>query len=340
MFGVGVNSNAGVVGSIVLDEQNFDWMRFPTSWDDFRTATAFRGAGQQFRIEAVPGSQLQRYVINFREPYLFDTPVSLGLSGFYFTRACQNWLEQRVGGRVSMGYQLTPDLSATVAFRGENVDVSNPSTLTVPSLNAALGNNALYGFRFQLAHDTRDSAFLPTQGHYVELAYEQVTGTYDFPIGTAVAKQYFLVHQRPDRSGRHVISVSGELGFAGNDTPIFEKFYAGGFTSLRGFRFRGAQPFENGVTVGGLFSAIGSVEYMFPLTADDALRAVVFCDYGTVERNVRFDADTFRVAPGFGLRISVPGMGPAPIALDLAFPVAHAPTDQIQNFSFFVGLLR
>ena len=25
MFGVGVNSEAGVVGNIVLDEQNFDW---------------------------------------------------------------------------------------------------------------------------------------------------------------------------------------------------------------------------------------------------------------------------------------------------------------------------
>jgi outer membrane protein insertion porin family len=46
------------------------------------------------------------------------------------------------------------------------------------------------------------------------------------------------------------------------------------------------------------------------------------------------------VAPGFGLRISVPALGPAPIAVDLAVPVAREDTDDIQNFSFFFGFGR
>ncbi len=37
MLGAGVNSNAGLIGSIILDEQNFDWRRWPTSWEDFRS---------------------------------------------------------------------------------------------------------------------------------------------------------------------------------------------------------------------------------------------------------------------------------------------------------------
>ncbi|HUR55735.1 MAG TPA: POTRA domain-containing protein, partial [Gemmataceae bacterium] len=36
MVGVGVNSDAGLNGSIVINERNFDICRFPTSWDDFR----------------------------------------------------------------------------------------------------------------------------------------------------------------------------------------------------------------------------------------------------------------------------------------------------------------
>ncbi|MEZ6146337.1 MAG: hypothetical protein R3B91_13170 [Planctomycetaceae bacterium] len=32
-----------------------------------------------------------------------------------------------------------------------------------------------------LAHDTRDSSFLPTQGHMVELAYEQGFGDFNYP---------------------------------------------------------------------------------------------------------------------------------------------------------------
>ena len=65
---------------------------------------------------------------------------------------------------------------------------------------------------------------------------------------------------------------------------------------------------------------------------------VAFVDFGTVNQNVALD--NFRVAPGLGLRITVPAMGPAPIALDFAFPVAKADTDDTQVFSFSVGLQR
>jgi outer membrane protein insertion porin family len=110
---------------------------------------------------------------------------------------------------------------------------------------------------------------------------------------------------------------------------------------LRGFRFRGASPQELGTIVGGEFQFLGTVEYLAPVTADDALRAVFFCDFGTVASDIdNIERDDFRVAPGFGLRITVPALGPAPIALDLAFPVARADGDMIQNFSFRVGLFR
>ena len=340
MFGVGVNSDAGVVGSIVLDEQNFDIMRWPTGWEDIRTATALRGAGQQFRIEAVPGTEVQRYVINFREPYLFNSRVSFGVSGFFFDRRYRDWDEQRFGGRVSLGYQFTPSLSGSVSLRGEKVKVDDPQEPTPPELLEVLGDNDVYSVKVQLNHDTRDSSFLPTEGHSIELAFEQAFGTYDFPVVTAEARQYFLVHERPDRSGRHVFSLGGRVGFAGTDTPIFEHFFAGGFSTLRGFDFRGASPQKSGIRIGGEFMFLGSAEYTFPLTGDDVLRAVVFCDFGTVEERPRLDADTFRVAPGVGLRISVAALGPAPIALDLAVPVMHADGDDIENFSFFVGLLR
>ena len=46
MFGVGVNSDAGLVGNITLDEQNFDWRNIPTSWEDIMEGRAWRGAGE------------------------------------------------------------------------------------------------------------------------------------------------------------------------------------------------------------------------------------------------------------------------------------------------------
>ena len=43
MFGVGVNSDAGVVGSVVLNERNFDIFRPPTSLADILEGRAWRG---------------------------------------------------------------------------------------------------------------------------------------------------------------------------------------------------------------------------------------------------------------------------------------------------------
>jgi outer membrane protein assembly factor BamA len=79
---------------------------------------------------------------------------------------------------------------------------------------------------------------------------------------------------------------------------------------------------------------------MFPITADDMLRMVAFVDYGTIERDINIDWKDFRVAPGLGLRIAVPALGPAPLAFDFAVPVAYADTDERQVFQFSAGITR
>lgn len=338
MLGVGVNSNAGLVGSAVIDEQNFDWTRVPRSWQDVVNGTAFRGAGQHFRMEAMPGTQFQRYLISFTEPYLFDTPVLFGLNGSYFVRMYPNWTEQRLGGRVNLGYQLAPDLTIGGALRAESINISNPTVPSPQQLTDVLGNNALYTARANIVQDTRDSAFMPTQGRRISLAFEQGFGDFSYPRGELEASQYFTIRQRADGSGRHVIRLGGQFGISGSDTPIFENFFAGGYSTIRGFRFRGASPVDMNVIVGGRLMMLAGAEYMFPITADDMLRGVVFCDTGTVEQDIHITSSDYRVAIGAGLRISVPMMGPAPIALDFAVPLAKADTDLTQVLSFFVGV--
>ena len=345
MIGAGVNSNAGLVGNIVIDEQNFDITRLPTSWDDIRNGTAFRGGGQRFRLEAAPGTQLQRYTATFQEPYLFDTRVGLSTSASYFTRYFYDWAEGRVGGRVGLGYQFifAPDLSVNAGFRGESVDVFDPRVPGVPDVDNMLGVNGVYGFSAGIIHDTRDSPFLPTQGHLLTFEFEQVIGTFVYPRGVLEGRQYWLLNQRPDGSGRHVLSFGSVLGMSGPDTPAYDNFYAGGYNTLRGFVFRGASPRQAGTNgqlaiVGGPFEWLNTIEYMFPITADDSLRGVVFTDFGTVESNVSIN--NMRVSPGFGLRITMPALGPAPIALDFAVPVSYAEYDSQQLFSFFVGFAR
>lgn len=342
MLGVGINSDAGLIGSFVIDEQNFDWTRFPRSWQDIRMGTAFRGAGQRFRLEAVPGTEVQRYLVSFQDPYLMRTNVSLSLSGFYYDRRYLEWDENRLGGRAALGYHFTPSLSGSFALRGERVNVYNPIVPPgrVQELDDVVGENGLYGFGVTLTHDTRDSPFLATEGHLIQATFEQVIGSFVYPRGDIELRKYFLLHQRPDGSGRHVLSLSGRLGITGSDTPIYDHYFAGGFSTLRGYDFRGASPVSGGIRIGGDFMVLASAEYMFPITADDTLRAVVFCDTGTVEPTINNWNQRYRVAPGVGLRILIPAMGPAPIALDFAFPMSSDPADDEEMFSFFLGVLR
>ena len=338
-FGAGINSDAGVTGSIVIDEQNFDWRRFPRSWSDLGS-NAFRGGGQRFTIEALPGTVVQRYSFRWIEPYLNNSNTSLSLSASFYDRRFDDWDEQRLGARIGLGRNLTPNLSVSATFRAANVKIHRPSVPTPADLTAVLGDNTLVGFGARLRHDTRDSAFLATQGHLIQLEFEQVVGTYSYPRFDLDMRKYFMLHERADRSGRHVLSLRGRLGITGRNTPIYERLFAGGFSTLRGFDFRGASPKVGGVTVGGELMLLGSVEYLFPITEGDVIYGVIFTDFGTVEEVARIYSDAFRVAPGFGLRISVAAMGPAPIALDFAFPIATEAGDELRVFSLFVGFTR
>src|SRR5262249_29517558 len=93
MFGVGVNSNAGLIGNIVFSENNFDILNPPTSWNDLWNGNAWRGAGQKFRIEALPGTQVSRYMVDWQDPYFLDSDYNLGVSGFYYNRYFRYWTE-------------------------------------------------------------------------------------------------------------------------------------------------------------------------------------------------------------------------------------------------------
>ncbi len=237
MFGVGVNSNAGVVGNIVLDEQNFDIRRLPRSWADLWSGQAWRGAGQRFRIEASPGTQVSRYAISFTEPYLFDTPISFSTSGSYYERQFRDWFEDRISGRFGLGYQLPyrPDWSISAKFRIENIGISDPRNPAPQELLDIVGQNDLYGFGLGLTHDTRDSPFLPTEGWFMQFEAEYVTGSFNYPRSTLELRRYFTLAQRADGSGRHVLGIGGDFGITGPNTPIYDNFFAGGFFDVAWF---------------------------------------------------------------------------------------------------------
>jgi len=337
-LGVGVNSNAGLSGSIVLNERNFDLFRVPTSFEDILAGRAFRGAGQEFRIEAVPGTQFQRYTATFREPSLFDSPYSLTISPYYYNRGFVEYTETRLGSRFSVGRQLTNWWSANVTSRVEQVEVGSLNLYTPESIAEDAGQDFLVGTRVGVTRDTRDSFLRPTTGSSFEAGYEQVVGDHSYGMLTSEFTKFWTTTQREDRSGKHVLSFRSQLSVAGDDTPVYDRFYAGGFRSIRGFEFRGVGPFENGYNTGGTFSFLNSIEYQIPILANDSFYFVSFLDSGTVAQNV--SVKDYRVSAGVGIRLSIPALGPAPLALDFGFPIVKGQGDREQLVAFWLGFFN
>ncbi len=333
---IGVNSDYGLVGNVSFTERNFDLFRPPTAlfrcdgWKD-----AFRGGGQVFNIQASPGTSVQSYRVSWDVPNVFDTKYLFGVTGLYGEHSFDEWFEARYGGELRVGRQWTNRFSTTLNAGIYNVKIKNPAVPFVPDLNAVLGKNRLYNIGLTATYDTRNHPYSPSAGYLLKGSFEQAFGDYQFPRVSLDARYYKTLRKRVDGTGRWVLGLSSRMGWTGDKTPIFERYFGGGSTNLRGFEYREVTPryLQTGFGVGGKFEFYNTAELYIPVSGGDAFQFVVFCDTGTVSEKIK-NWGRYRVAPGVGLRFSIPMLGPAPLALDFAFPVNRDPNDVRQVFTF------
>jgi len=347
-FSIGVGSNSGVIGDITFTKRNFDITKPPGSFEDLLSGEAFTGAGQTLFITFAPGTQYSRYQIGFREPFLFDTKNSFGIDLYQRVRLWSAYDETRLGVRTRVGRYLSrfdPDLAADLELRLEQVDLDNLDIDAPQDAYDWEGESNVVSLGPSIRYQALDRPAVPTRGFRAELGYEFAGG----PLGGDVNYNKVVLETRgfvpllEDRLGRrHVLSAWTQFGWMEEfgdvtSTPIFDRFYAGGRESIRGFEFRGVGPHQEGEPVGGNILMVGGIEYEFPLI-EDVLRGVTFVDAGTVAPSVHDDDfRKIRLAVGFGLRLRIPFFGPVPFALDFGFPFLKGDEDDRQTFSFALG---
>ncbi len=335
MVSVGANSFQGLMGGISIWEKNFDLFNPPRSWSDVINSKAFRGGGQEFRLNLQAGTLINYIQASIRDPYLFDLPIGAGLSGYLFQRIYPNWDERRGGGRITLGRQVGTMTYVDVSAWAEEVDFFGYRTPAPADYLAASGYTQLYAIMPSIRIDNRNNPFMPTKGQYANFSVEQGFGTFTFTKFDAEGRMYLPTLSRPDGTGQQFFTLRGHFGVATDTTPVYERFFAGNFGSLRGFQYRSVSPHAFGVPTGGIMMAVGSVEYQFPWNARDTFNQIIFTDFGTVTPNYQFN--DMRISIGTGLKISIPMMGPMPFEFDLAFPVMHAYGDKFQPFNFTVS---
>ena len=334
-LGLGVSTNTGISGNIIYVQRNYDALAWPVSWRDVFDRRAWGGAGQTFRVNASPGTQLSQLTLNWYEPSVNDLPYTLNLRGFAVAGLRETYDENRIGASVSVGHRFKNGWYAELSSRTENVEIVNIQNDAPGQILDLEGYTFIQGIRGSLVRNRTDSRWKPSTGDVFKVSLEQVIGGFVFQKVRSEYRVYqTLGTDAFDR--KHILSGKVWAGQIISYAPTFERYYGGGVGNIRGFRYRGISPrSERGhEPIGGDFSAYAGAEYTYPL-AGEQLRGVIFLDSGTVHQDVEFD--TWRVSTGFGVRLIIPAFGPVPVSLDFGFPLVRDRQDDTQLVSFTLG---
>jgi len=341
LLGAGVGSDSGFIGQFIFEQRNFDIKKPPKSWSDLISGDAFRGGGQRLRIALQPGTEVSEYSLTFSEPYYRNKPITLDVVGSSWEREREAYDENRLKGYFGFEKRYRSKWRRSIAFRGENVEVDSLESDAPREILDVKGDNLLAGARLGVGRDRTDDIYNPAAGDDFEVTYEQVAGDHGFGLLKGNYRQYKTV--REDLAGRKsVLSVGLQGGTVVGDAPPFEKFYAGGSKSIRGFEYRGVSTrgLQTNVPnpqredpIGSDWLFLANAELAVPV-ASESLAALFFVDSGAI------DSGGYRVSVGTGIQILVPQwFGPVPIRLEIAAPIMKEDEDETQAFSFSVGRL-
>lgn len=363
-IGAGISTNSGLVGQISVEQQNFDITNFPHSFDEFIRGQSFKGAGQYFQLLLEPGTEFQRYMVTFREPYLFDSPYSFSNDLYYFTRARESWDERRIGDIVTLGRRFGDVWALSLAFKAEDVTLSGAQDIfddritqahqpifgpggnvtyfndTAQEILDEEGSHFLTSIKPGIVRDTTDSRTFPTAGTRTSLTLEQYGAMGGEVSMTKIVGSFdaFITLYTDLFDRKTVLALKNEVGVIPfGKSPTYERFYLGGIGELRGFQFRGVSPRDGPLEdpIGGDFYWMSTAEVNYPIY-EELLRGVVFVDLGSVERTITLDS--VRSDAGLGVRVTLPLFGGLPIAVDFAYPITKQSTDRTQFVSVSLGV--
>ena len=335
-FGGGYSSVDRLIGFVEIAQRNFDITNFKT----------FTGAGQILRVKAELGYVRQNYTLSFTEPWIFGYPYLFGFDLFSFDRSKKESLgygysEKRTGGNLRFGKELTDYDRADLRYRLERIKIGDVSDDALTALKDEQGKNTISALALTLTRDTTDSKFNPMSGHILsgtaENAGGPLGGDKDFYKLTGVANFFFNYNKTL------VLELKGTGGWAKEyddsvSVPIYERFFAGGANTVRGYKERSIGPRDEptGDPIGGEAMLVANAELTYPVFKN--FKVAVFYDIGNVwhstDKNI--NVKDFKAGTGAGVRVKTP-IGP--VKVDLGYPLNENHDDK-QKIRFHFSMTR
>ncbi|MEJ2766648.1 outer membrane protein assembly factor BamA [Photobacterium sp. MCCC 1A19761] len=377
-FGIGYGTESGVSFQAGIQQDNF------------------LGTGNRFGISAMMNDYQKNISMEYRDPYFTLDGVSLGGKVYYneFEASDANisdYTNQSYGTSLTWGFPFDELNFFEFGLGYDHNKISNTQEYYQIEKFKAIhgfdrGDNVIelddFDWSVSWTRNNLNRGYFPTAGNHQRASFQMTIPGSDaqyFKVQYNVRQYYPL-----DEDHHFSLLLRGKLGYGngygttdnGSDhlLPFYENFYAGGFSTLRGFRSNTVGPkavYVGGCPSGGIGGggnnscatgtddaaggnavALGSVELIVPTPfaseeAQNQLRTSVFVDAGTVwdteydltDSDGRFlndysDPSLIRASYGAALQWMSP-MGP--LVFSVARPIKKYEGDDEEFFTFTIG---
>lgn len=310
--------------------------------DQFRTQLEWRhlnwlGDGRRLSFTAKYSAITLSGAINFIQPHFLSPGTQANIMISHDQEDEETYLRHVSRFAPRLNHRFSPTLSGFIGYRLEYDKLDEVDQATVRGVGGVRREGPLSGPSIGLVWNTTDNLFNPKKGEVISLVVDQAGviwgGKFNFYKMTAEAKKYFDIGWETVFASRIKLGLGDAIG-ADENLPLFERFYAGGEKSVRGYGRRRLGPLStDNDPLGGLSLLEGSLELRRPIWKE--FNGALFIDFGQVSKRA-FDVPVgnLRFSSGFGVSYATPV---GPLRLDVGFPFRPPRGDKPWQIHFSIG---
>ena len=328
-LGAGFSTEDSAIAFIEFTETNFVLGRI-FNWPP-------KGAGQRFRVRTQVGNDVTNVNISHTEPWFLDRRLELTTDLFWRERFEDEYDQRNLGAGQTLSWPVSfrvPGLDHIenwrfgVGYRFEHVKISdvdqhNPDTAMthgdfVKGHILADEEDTYWANRLimRITRDTRNAFNYPTRGSRIVAQVEYVTEA----LGSYESYGRYSINWTNYTPFVRDLILKLDAGYStsdGDETAIFDRYFAGGIGTVRGFKRRDVAPVDcYKDPLGGNSMFTGTIEIIKPIK--DFMFVSTFLDAGNVWWD-ECDFGKLNYSVGVGVQFRV-----LPISIYYGHPISTA----------------
>ncbi|MBL7004239.1 MAG: outer membrane protein assembly factor BamA [Gammaproteobacteria bacterium] len=318
------------------------------------------GTGKSIGLDINHSDGTKKYSVSYTNPYYTEAGISRGFSlSLAETDAAElditSYLLDQTSFAVNYGFPLSEYNTLSVNFGVQNDSLTFSTSTADEVFDFVVANNSQYDsttdtstinseeyntafVSTSFSYDTRNRLIYPDSGYLHSTTVELFTGDLDF----------YKFHYK----GQYVTSVTDDVTFAFNtrysqgggvgdtsDLPFYEKFYAGGVRSVRGYTYNSLGPTDSqNLAFGGNYKVVFNSEFLFKVPSfgdPKTFRFGLFMDSGNVfAESADIEGRALKASTG----VSASWYSPVgPLIFSYSRQLNADEGDSTKNFQFSIG---